>query len=240
MVTRTRIPRGSAARRTECSHTTIAAAAAHSPNLRRVPVPGRAEPVMAIELRSLARVASSRAAAAAAALALSCCTCCISSSIWLRASRSCKGVQGMGAGEVCRRSNHGPNCFRGASSCARPVLRTQHRGAPTGARQCRCIVACQRSATPTVLPQRFAAPGCLLPLLRAGTWHQHLRCTRPIPSAPHHQAHQAQRTFWRCSRREVWVSLMEKNMGPSSASHSGSTAVTHCQGGQAAGRGVRG
>ena len=32
----------------------------------------------------------------------------------------------------------------------------------------------------------------------------------------------------RASRRELWLSLIVKNMGPISASHSGSTAVTHC------------
>ena len=32
----------------------------------------------------------------------------------------------------------------------------------------------------------------------------------------------------RASSRELWLSLIVKNIGPSSASHSGSTAVTHC------------
>lgn len=59
-----------------------------------------------------------------------------------------------------------------------------------------------------------------------------LLCPRACPLRGCHPAARARRrpppTFCRCSRREVWVSLIEKNMGPSSASHSGSTAVTHC------------
>ena len=54
--------------------------------------------------------------------------------------------------------------------------------------------------------------------------HQHAiggpsACNRP-PSWP--------RSFWRFSARVSPCCLMEKNMGPSSASHSGSTDVTHC------------